>query len=258
MKMIPSSVHTPDDYVSALSGWQQACVCALRTAVRAVAPTLKEQLKWGHLVYLQNGPVLLVRAEPSRVLFGFWRGQRLRDIEPRLKPGGKYEMATLPLRPDTPLRRETVVALVRAAVRLDRELGDPTRVAAGDPVEDYIGGFAAPVQGVLRAVRAAARAAAPDAEERISYRMPALFQQGVLLYYAAFKKHIGLFPPVADPALRARAARYAGPKGNLQLPLNEPMPLGLIGAIVRARLEANRSKAASGRRRVHERSRRNR
>lgn len=136
--------------------------------------------------------------------------------------------------------------------RPDWERGDPTAVASGDPIDDYIRGFAVPVRDMLRAVRAAARAAAPQAEERISYRMPALFEQGVLLYYAAFKTHIGLFPPVADPALRAQAARYAGPKGNLQLPLNEPLPLALIGRIVRARLEANRSKAASLRRPAHE------
>jgi len=55
-------------------------------------------VKWGHLVYLSNGPVLLIRAEENRVLFGFWRGQRLSAIEPRLKRGGKYEMATLELR----------------------------------------------------------------------------------------------------------------------------------------------------------------
>ena len=59
---------------------------------------LEEAVKWGHLVYAANGPVLLIRAEDERVLFGFWRGQRLREIEPRLKPGGKYEMATLEIR----------------------------------------------------------------------------------------------------------------------------------------------------------------
>ena len=69
----------------------------LRAAV-AKEKALEERIKWGHLVYFANGPVLLIRAEESRVLFGFWRGQRLREIEPRLKPGGKYEMATLELR----------------------------------------------------------------------------------------------------------------------------------------------------------------
>lgn len=112
-----------------------------------------------------------------------------------------------------------------------------------DPVDAYIRGFPPAVQAQLQAVRAAARQAAPQAEERISYRMPALFQHGVLLYYAAFKKHIGLYPPVADAALRARAARYAGPKGNLQLPLDEPLPLALVTAIVRSRLQANAAKA---------------
>ena len=113
-----------------------------------------------------------------------------------------------------------------------------------DAVDAYIRGFPPAVQAQLQALRAAARQAAPQAEERISYRMPALFQHGVLLYYAAFNKHIGLYPPVADEALRARAARYAGPKGNLQLPLDEPLPLALVTAIVRSRLRANAAKAA--------------
>ena len=72
------------------------CVEALRAAATR-EKALEERIKWGHLVYFANGPVLLIRAEESRVLFGFWRGQRLREIEPRLKPGGKYEMATLEL-----------------------------------------------------------------------------------------------------------------------------------------------------------------
>jgi hypothetical protein len=71
-------------------------------------------------------PGAIIRAEPQRVLFGFMRGQRLRHIEPRLKPGGKYELATLELRPDTPLRRETVLQLVTEAAQLNRTLGDPT------------------------------------------------------------------------------------------------------------------------------------
>ena len=71
-----------------------------------------------------------MRAEPQRVLFGFWRGQRLRHIEPRLRPGGKYEMATLELREDTPLERATVVALVQEAVQLNRSVGDPTAAAS--------------------------------------------------------------------------------------------------------------------------------
>lgn len=127
--MILTAARSPDEYIAALAGWQRRYAEALRGAVREAAPGLDEQLKWGHLVYVRSGPVLLIRAEPARVLFGFWRGQRLRDIEPRLKPGGKYEMATLEILPDTPLRRETVVALVERAVALDGTLGDPRQDA---------------------------------------------------------------------------------------------------------------------------------
>jgi hypothetical protein len=84
----------------------------------------------GHLVYFSQGPVLLIRAEEQRVLFGFWRGKRLRHVEGRLKPGGKYEMATLELLEETPLERSTVVALVTAAVALNAALGDPTDLKA--------------------------------------------------------------------------------------------------------------------------------
>lgn len=118
----------PDAYVASLSGWRQRYVQALREAVLSAAP-LSEVIKWGHLVYFSNGPVLLIRAEEERVLFGFWRGQRLRGIEPRLKPGGKYEMATLGLVEGSPLARSTVVALVKEAVALNAALGDPTRLA---------------------------------------------------------------------------------------------------------------------------------
>jgi Domain of unknown function (DU1801) len=97
----------------------------LRLAVVGSVPALEERLKWGHLVYFLNGPVLLIRSEPHRVLFGFWRGQRLRHIEPRLRPGGKYEMATLELVEGTPLDRPTVVDLVHEASHLNRSLGNP-------------------------------------------------------------------------------------------------------------------------------------
>lgn len=89
---------------------------------------LNEVVKWGHLVYLANGPALLIRAEEARVLLGFWRGQRLRAIESRLKPGGKYEMATLELHEATEVDPATVDRLVRKAVSLNKTLGDPTKV----------------------------------------------------------------------------------------------------------------------------------
>ena len=117
----------PDAYVAGLGGWQRGCVEGLRAAVRSAA-TLEEVVKWGHLVYLSNGPVLLIRAEERRVLFGFWRGQRLRAIEPGLKPGGKYEMATLELREGMTIGMTNVRRLTKEAVKLNKTLGDPTRL----------------------------------------------------------------------------------------------------------------------------------
>ncbi|HSH92968.1 MAG TPA: DUF1801 domain-containing protein [Roseimicrobium sp.] len=119
---------TPDAYVTALDGWQRELVEGLRKSVRAAA-TLEEVIKWGHLVYFSNGPVLLIRSEDERVLFGFWRGQQLAEIEPRLKPGGKYDMATLDLREGMTIKPATVRRLTREAVALNANLGDPTKAA---------------------------------------------------------------------------------------------------------------------------------
>jgi hypothetical protein len=124
-KAVPAA--NPDAYVAALDGWRHDLVASLRAQVVAAAP-LGEAIKWGHLVYSATGPVLLIRAEEQRVLFGFWRGQRLRAIEPRLRPGGKYEMATLELREGMAVDDDIVRQLVREAVALNGSLGDPTQL----------------------------------------------------------------------------------------------------------------------------------
>lgn len=124
-KSVPAA--SPDAYVNALSGWQRVTVQRLRDAVVAGA-NLDEVIKWGHLVYLSNGPVLLIRAEEHRVLFGFWRGKLLREIEGRLKPGGKYEMATIELRENEDVSADVVHRLVEAAVGLNKTLGNPTDI----------------------------------------------------------------------------------------------------------------------------------
>lgn len=115
-------------------------------------------------------------------------------------------------------------------------------------IDGYISQFPADVQAVLRDVRAAIRRAAPDAEETISYRMPAFKQHGILVYFAAWKSHVGLYPPISgDEAVEKAVARYAGPKGNLQFPLAEPMPLALIERIVRLRVKQDLEKAEANR-----------
>jgi uncharacterized protein YdhG (YjbR/CyaY superfamily) len=112
-------------------------------------------------------------------------------------------------------------------------------------IDDYIASSPPAVRPILKKIRATVRKAAPDGIEKISYRMPALFQDGVLIYFAAFNHHIGLFPPVrGDEKLMKDVARYQGPKGNLKLPLDEPIPYGLIGRIVKARVKERQARPA--------------
>lgn len=117
--------ESPDAYVHALTGWRKALVESLRKSTRS-AGKLDERIKWGHLVYFSNGPVLLIRAEEGRVLFGFWRGKRLRDLDERLKPGGKYELATMVLREGDKISAARAKSLVKAAIDLNHTVGDPT------------------------------------------------------------------------------------------------------------------------------------
>lgn len=120
--------ENPDAYIAALDGWRRELAERLRAGVLGAAK-LEEVVKWGHLVYFSNGPVLLIRVEAQRVLFGFWRGKRLLEIEPRLKPGGKYELATLDLREGMTIAATTVRKLTKQAVALNHSVGNPTRAS---------------------------------------------------------------------------------------------------------------------------------
>jgi uncharacterized protein YdhG (YjbR/CyaY superfamily) len=76
--------------------------------------------------------------------------------------------------------------------------------------------------------------------------MPAFRGYGIVIYFAAFKNHIGIFPPVGgDASLDEALARYRGPKGNLKLPLDEPMPYDLIERVVTLRVTQDRAKASA-------------
>jgi uncharacterized protein YdhG (YjbR/CyaY superfamily) len=115
-------------------------------------------------------------------------------------------------------------------------------------IDGYIAQFPADVRAILEKVRATIRHAAPEAKETISYLMPAFKLHGMLVYFAAWEKHIGLYPPLSgDKALEKAVARYAGPKGNLQFPLDEPIPYDLIERVVKLRVKQDKAKAAAKR-----------
>ena len=115
---------SPEDYVQSITGWRRMRVDLLRGIALRVGDS-DETIKWGHLVYVANGPAFLIRAEDHRVLFGFWRGKRLLDIEPRMTGTGKYEMKTLDLREDTALDPAVAETLIRKAIELNRSVGNP-------------------------------------------------------------------------------------------------------------------------------------
>ena len=102
-------------------------------------------------------------------------------------------------------------------------------------VDHYIQSAPPDAQATLRQIRAMVRTACPEAEEVMSYKMPAFRQGRVFIYYAAFKAHIGIYPPVTEPPALVQALKpYAGPKGNLQFPYAADMPFDLIEQVIDA------------------------
>ncbi len=113
-----------------------------------------------------------------------------------------------------------------------------------ESIDEYIASFPPAIQTILEKIRSTIKQAAPGAQETISYNMPAFTQEGILVYFAAFKKHIGFYPPVrGDAKLQKAVSPYAGKKGSLQFPLNQPIPYDVIERIVKLRVKQNLSRA---------------
>jgi uncharacterized protein YdhG (YjbR/CyaY superfamily) len=111
-------------------------------------------------------------------------------------------------------------------------------------IDEYFEGLSTETQAILAKVRQTIQTAAPMAVEMISYNMPAFTLNGIVVYFAAFKNHLGLYPPVhGDAVLEKAISKYAGPKGNLRFPLDEPIPYSLIRRIVKLRVRQNLEKA---------------
>lgn len=115
-------------------------------------------------------------------------------------------------------------------------------------IDQYITAFPADIQQKLRELRAVIAAEAPQATEKISYAMPTFYLEGNLVHFAAFKHHIGFYPdPSGIEQFKDELAAYRNSKGAVQFPLDRPLPLELIGRIVRYRVEENLRRAAEKR-----------
>ena len=111
-------------------------------------------------------------------------------------------------------------------------------------MDEYIAGFPKDVQGKLKRIRAAIRKAAPEAEETISYKMPTFLLKGYLVYFAAYKKHIGLYPaPTGSEKFNRELSLYRAEKSSVRFPLDKPIPYDLISQIVKLRVKENLRRA---------------
>jgi uncharacterized protein YdhG (YjbR/CyaY superfamily) len=110
-------------------------------------------------------------------------------------------------------------------------------------IEAYIAGFPEEIQVILEQIRTTIKNAAPLSEERISYGMPSFFLHGQLVYYAAFKKHIGFYAlPSGNKAFQKELLNYKVGRGSIQFPLTKKIPYDLITKIVKFRLKENTEK----------------
>jgi uncharacterized protein YdhG (YjbR/CyaY superfamily) len=108
-------------------------------------------------------------------------------------------------------------------------------------IDDYIASFPAEVKARLSALRATIRKHAPEATERISYRIPTFHLDGNLVHFAAFEHHVGFYPgPTGIEAFKEALRHYKGAKGSVQFPHDEALPLDLVAKIVKFRVAENR------------------
>jgi uncharacterized protein YdhG (YjbR/CyaY superfamily) len=115
-----------------------------------------------------------------------------------------------------------------------------------DTIDGYIATFPGHIQKILEELRSTIKKAAPDAEEKISYQMPAFTLKGILVYFAAHKNHIGFYPTASAVAVfRKELAEYNNSRGTIQFLLDKPLPISLISKIVKFRVKENLEKADS-------------
>ena len=107
-------------------------------------------------------------------------------------------------------------------------------------INGYIAGFPIKTQAILQKLRLTIRKAEPEAQEVISYQMPAFKYRGILVYFAAYKNHIGFYPtPTGIAAFKKELSAYQTSKGTVRFPIDKALPLDLISKIVKFRVKEN-------------------
>ncbi len=125
-----------------------------------------------------------------------------------------------------------------------------SRKTGPSSIDEYIAAYPKEIQKILQELRATIKAAAPGAEEKISYQIPTFALKGNLVHFAAFKNHIGFYPTSSGTqAFKKELSIYDGSKGAIRFPIDKPLPLKLISKIVKFRVAENlkRAEMKSGR-----------
>jgi uncharacterized protein YdhG (YjbR/CyaY superfamily) len=114
-------------------------------------------------------------------------------------------------------------------------------------VEEYLSTLPAKTKSILKELRKTIKQAAPQAEELISYNIPAFKLHGALMYYAGWKDHVSIYPRTAalEKAFKKELAPFEGGKGTIKFPINEPIPYDLISRMVKFRVQENLDNAAA-------------
>jgi len=120
-----------------------------------------------------------------------------------------------------------------------------TKTAPAKNADEYVKRFPTDVQATLQQLRKTIKTAAPKAEEVLSYQMPVVKYLGMLVYFAAWKNHIGFYPAGAISAFKEELSAYDVSKGTVKFPLDKPFPFGLVSKIVKFRVKENEEKAAA-------------
>ena len=111
-------------------------------------------------------------------------------------------------------------------------------------IDDYIAGFPEEIQQLLEKIRMTIREAAPEASEAIRYGIPTFILKGNLVSFAAYKKHIGLYPaPTGSDQFNQELSVYKAEKSTVRFPYDKPIPYGLITNMVRLRIKDNLERA---------------
>ena len=225
----PSASELITDKIAELGDWRGETLARMRKLIKKADPDVVEEWKWrGTPVWSHDGIICTGESYKTAVKLTFAKGASLKD------PAGLFNSSldgnmrrAIDIHEGEKVDASAFTALVREAIALNSS--KKSKPSKQDGIDAYIAAAAPIAQPILNEIRRIVHLAVPEAEEAISYKMPAFKTNRVFFYFAAFKNHIGVYPPVpGDAGLKKELQPYANDKGNLRFPLSEPMPYELI------------------------------